>query len=102
MVIAETGAEDRARAGWLRYVCEEARTAIEEGVNLHGICLYPILNHPGWLDDRHCHNGLWDYANADGKRKLYDPLAKELRRWRKVFEENEEAMPSLRNTGVAG
>ena len=61
MLIAETGAENRNRAGWLRYVCVETEAALAAGVPVHGLCLYPILNHPGWLDNRHCHNALWDY-----------------------------------------
>ena len=85
--IAETGAENRARPGWLRYVCQEASAAISLGVPLHGICLYPILNHPGWLDSRHCHNGLWDYPDEFGNRKLYAPLATELSRWQNYFED---------------
>jgi hypothetical protein len=83
--VAETGAENRPRAGWLRYVCQESKAAIDNGVPLHGICLYPILNHPGWLDNRHCHNGLWDYPDARGQRKIYAPLAAELRRGQKAF-----------------
>jgi hypothetical protein len=50
------------------------------GCELHGITLYPILNHPGWVDDRHCLNGLWDYAEADGQRALCPELAAEVRR----------------------
>ena len=93
LFVAETGAENRARAGWLRYVCQEAQAALEAGVPLHGICLYPILNHPGWADDRHCYNGLWDYPDAKGHRKIYAPLARELQKWRKVFEpENGNAL----------
>jgi hypothetical protein len=87
--IAETGSENRIRAGWLRYVCSESLAAIEAGVPIHGMCLYPILNHPGWSDDRHCHNGLWDYADANGRRQIYEPLARELKAWQKVFEHNE-------------
>jgi hypothetical protein len=86
LFIAETGAENKARAGWLRYVCQETSAAMAKGMPVHGICLYPILNHPGWLDDRHCHNGLWDYANERGQRKLYKPFANELARWRTSFE----------------
>jgi hypothetical protein len=86
VLIAETGAEDRQRGRWLRYVCEESLAALSNGVPLQGICLYPILNHPGWLDDRHCHNGLWDYPDAEGNRSIYKPLARELGRWRRVFE----------------
>lgn len=78
--IAETGIEDEARPEWLRYIGREVRTAIRKGVPVEGICLYPVVNHPGWADDRHCHNGLWDYANPAGDREIYLPLAKELRR----------------------
>ena len=49
------------RPDWLAYVADEARAAMRSGIPLHGICLYPILNHPGWNDNRHCCNGLWDY-----------------------------------------
>ena len=36
------------------------------------------VNHPGWDDDRHCYNGRWDYADANGRREIYEPLAREL------------------------
>jgi len=78
LFIAETGIEDEARPAWLRYVGYEVRRAIREGVPVLGVCLYPVVNHPGWDDDRHCYNGLWDYADANGEREIYDPLAREL------------------------
>ncbi len=78
MLIAETGAEGDARAPWLAYVCEQSRLALEADAELHGITLYPVLNHPGWVDDRRCENGLWDYADDAGERALHTPLATEL------------------------
>ena len=78
LFVAETGIEDTARPAWLRYVGSEVRRAVREGVPVHGICLYPILNHPGWEDDRHCYNGLWDYADAHGDRPVYEPLLLEI------------------------
>ncbi len=78
ILIAETGIEDDERADWFRYICEETRLAAASGVQVVGICLYPIVNHPGWDDNRHCHNGLWDYANRSGERGIYAPLAEEL------------------------
>lgn len=83
LLLAETGIEDRARPDWLRWVGSQVDTALASGVPVLGICLYPILNHPGWLDDRHCHNGLWDYPDAAGGREIYEPLARELRRQQK-------------------
>lgn len=78
MFVAETGNENGRRAEWFAYIAAEVRTAIQLGVPVHGICLYPILNHPGWNDDRHCCNGLWDYAEPDGSRAVYEPLAQEI------------------------
>ncbi len=76
LMISETGTENDERAPWFAYVCAEVQTALAMGVPVEGICLYPIVNHPGWDDDRHCHNGLWDYAAAmDGQRSIYEPLA---------------------------
>lgn len=78
LVIAETGIEDDERPDWFRYVCEQTSLARSNGVDVNGICLYPIVNHPGWVDDRHCHNGLWDYADDSGHREIYEPLASEI------------------------
>ena len=85
LFVAETGIEDEARPAWFRYVCDEVGAALREGAQVEGICLYPILNHPGWDDDRHCYNGLWDYADKGGEREIYEPLADELQRQRKNF-----------------
>lgn len=79
LFIAETGIENEARAEWFRYICEQTKIAASNGVPIHGICLYPVVNHPGWDDDRHCHNGLWDYADDAGEREIYEPLAEEIR-----------------------
>jgi beta-glucosidase/6-phospho-beta-glucosidase/beta-galactosidase len=78
--VAETGIEDETRPAWLRYLSNEVFAAIANGVPVHGICLYPIVNHPGWEDDRHCHNGLFDYADNRGHREVFEPLAVELAR----------------------
>jgi hypothetical protein len=99
--IAETGSENRIRASWFRYVCHETLAAIEDGVPVKGMCLYPILNHPGWNDGRHCHNALWDYADANGERKIYQPLARELKRWQKIFENGVRATAVLATASSA-
>ena len=76
--IAETGIEGDARPNWLRYIGQEARAAAAAGVELEGLCLYPIIDYPGWGDDRHCYSGLWGYADDEGRREIYEPLAQEL------------------------
>ncbi len=82
--VAETGIEDETRPAWLRYMCNEVYGAIAAGVPVQGVCLYPICNHPGWDDGRHCYNGLFDYADENGRREVYEPLARELARQEKL------------------
>jgi hypothetical protein len=86
ILISETGAEADRRPGWLRYVSSEVGSALRAGVPIEGLCWYPIVNHPGWDDDRHCLNGLWDYPDERGRRKIYGPLAGEMRRQRRYIE----------------
>jgi glycosyltransferase involved in cell wall biosynthesis len=78
--VAETGIEGDARPEWLCYICGELAEAIAAGVPVEGLCLYPIFNHPGWDDDRHCECGLWGYADENGDRPIHEPLAAEVRR----------------------
>jgi hypothetical protein len=80
LLIAETGAEGSGRSAWLYYVADEVRTAMAAGVPMEGICLYPVLDYPGWDDDRHCAVGLLGNPDADGRRPLHMPLAEELAR----------------------
>jgi beta-glucosidase/6-phospho-beta-glucosidase/beta-galactosidase len=84
--IAETGIEGDARPSWLRYIGQEARSAAAAGVELEGLCLYPITDYPGWGDDRHCYSGLWGYADDEGHRPIYEPLAEELAHQRQLWE----------------
>jgi hypothetical protein len=78
MLISETGSEGAARPSWLEYVATESARAMDQGCELHGITLYPILDHPGWEDDRRCENGLWGYADDHGQRATYTSLAESI------------------------
>ncbi len=93
--VAETGTEGEVRPLWLRYVGREVRAALRAGVPLQGVCLYPILNHPGWDDDRHCHCGLWDYANDAGAREIFAPLERELTRQQNLLRREQQLVQAL-------
>ena len=83
--ISETGVEGELRADWLRYISGEVGAALEAGIPVEGLCLYPICDYPGWDDDRCCQTGLWGYADANGERMLHQPLAIELQRQQQFF-----------------
>ncbi len=98
MFVSETGTENEDRPHWLAYIAGEVRGAIRAGVPMEGICLYPILNHPGWDDDRHCYNGLWDYPQPNGDREIYKPLAEEIKRQKYIERESYEPPIALSGT----
>jgi hypothetical protein len=78
IIVAETGAEEDARVSWFRYVCDEVCAALEEGVPVDGICLYPVTDYPGWSNGRHCETGLLGFLDSFGQRPVHTPLADEL------------------------
>ncbi|WP_428332149.1 glycosyl transferase family 1 [Novosphingobium sp.] len=80
--IAETGIEGSARPAWLRMILREVQRAQALGVPIEGICLYPILDHPGWDDDRYCPNGLLACSKEAGERVAYPALAEVIRAFR--------------------
>ncbi len=79
VLITETGAEASAAAGWLGYVAAEARLAQRLGAEIVGICLYPIMDYPGWDDERHCSCGLIALDPEWRRRELRPELVAELR-----------------------
>jgi beta-glucosidase/6-phospho-beta-glucosidase/beta-galactosidase len=87
LLITETGAEHSARPIWLSYIGQEVRRALEEGVPITGICLYPISDYRGWDNDRICQVGLFCVADGERSRTVYSPLADELRRQHELFAE---------------
>jgi beta-glucosidase/6-phospho-beta-glucosidase/beta-galactosidase len=78
LFVAETGIEGVSRPLWLRAICDELRAANARGVPVHGLCWYPILDHPGWDDGRFCAHGLWSYPDESGYRPICEPLQEEL------------------------
>lgn len=74
VLITETGAEGGNAAGWLRYVAGEVRAARRAGVPVEGICLYPVMDYPGWRDERHCACGLIRSGGDWQGRALDDDL----------------------------
>ena len=76
--MSETGTEGARRPSWLRYVADEVAAARRAGVPVEGICLYPVLDHPGWDDERYCPNGLMTLEQDGEGRRVDASLAREL------------------------
>jgi hypothetical protein len=78
LMIAETGAEGHARPYWLHYVADQAKAAILAGTPVLGLCLYPILDYPGWDNERTCHVGVLSAPDGHGRRSIFEPLRREI------------------------
>lgn len=83
MIVSETSHVADSRGRWVRHVAAEAAELIGEGIELHGICLYPILGMPEWHQpDVWTPMGLWDplcTSSPGGERLLCDDMAAALR-----------------------
>ena len=92
LVIAETGNAAKGRAGWLRHLSSEVKRALERGVDVQGICLYPIVSTPDWEDPTASfEGGLFDIrpgANGHVARVLSAPAGVALREAQAVFDPN--------------
>ncbi|WP_332291553.1 glycosyltransferase [Aquincola agrisoli] len=69
LVIAETSHVGEGRAAWLEDMARQAAGAMQAGVPLLGLCLYPLVDRPDWDEAARWHrSGLFDVLPppADG------------------------------------
>ena len=85
MIIGETSGLEQGRAAWLKDVMEESLAAVNAGMDLHGICLFPGVDMPDWHTGEWLHNGICDLVDEEGdlKRVPEQAYVEELRRWQK-------------------
>lgn len=85
MIIGETSGMGKGRDAWLKDVMEESLAAVDRGMDLQGVCLFPAVDMPDWHTGEWLHNGICDMHDTDGVLK---PVAdrdyvNELRRWQR-------------------
>ncbi|SEN25082.1 UDP-galactopyranose mutase [Nitrosospira multiformis] len=69
LLISETSHVGSGRGAWIKEVAQHAVIAQQSGVDLHGICLYPIVDRPDWDNPEHWHkSGLWE-VNIEGEKE---------------------------------
>ena len=78
MIVSETGAEGADGPDWMRYVAGEVEIAIAAGADIQGLCLYPVMDYPGWTDGRHCPCGLIGVEPGWGERFVNRAMAEAL------------------------
>jgi len=94
VIIGETSGFQDNRAEWLRMTMEECFRALNAGVELHGVCLYPFADVPDWWSQKWAKIGVYDVTDKETfKRVPYDPYIAELRRWQKLLDQPENVEP---------
>ena len=94
IIIGETSGFQDNRAEWVRMTMEESLKALNEGVDLQGVCLYPFVDVPDWWSQKWAKIGIYDVADKESfKRVPYDPYIQELRRWQKLLDQPENVEP---------
>ena len=74
VLLAETSHVGSGRGAWIVEMAHQVALALQHGVAMQGICLYPIVDRNDWEHEHHWHrSGLWD-LDRDGP----DPLARQL------------------------
>jgi beta-glucosidase/6-phospho-beta-glucosidase/beta-galactosidase len=94
IIIGETSGYQDKRAEWLRMTVEESMKALNGGVDLQGICLYPFVDIPDWQSQKWAKIGLYDIEDAAScERVPCEPYIEELRRWQKKLDQPENVEP---------
>ncbi|MGC5169782.1 family 1 glycosylhydrolase [Microbacterium sp. DT81.1] len=85
MIIGETSGLGEGRPDWLRDVMNESMAAVNLGMDLHGVCLFPGVDMPDWHTGEWLHNGICDLvpSGQELSRVPHEPYISELRRWQK-------------------
>jgi beta-glucosidase/6-phospho-beta-glucosidase/beta-galactosidase len=90
IIIGETSGYQDTRAEWLRMTMEESLKALNAGVRLHGVCLYPFVDVPDWWTQKWAKIGIYDVADKDSFERIpCDAYIAELRRWQKTLDQPE-------------
>jgi hypothetical protein len=85
-IVAETSGLKGGRPDWLNDVVAESLAAVNRGVDLHGVCLFPAVDMPDWHNGEWLHNGIADLELLpDGSlmRVPFVPYVDALHRWQR-------------------
>jgi beta-glucosidase/6-phospho-beta-glucosidase/beta-galactosidase len=70
VMLSETGHFKEDRAKWMRQITDDCIKALKKGVDLRGICIYPVLDRPDWDEMHNIECGIWGYDPVTGERSV--------------------------------
>jgi beta-glucosidase/6-phospho-beta-glucosidase/beta-galactosidase len=95
IIIGETSGYQDRRAEWLCTTMEESMKALNGGIDLHGVCLYPCVDIPDWNSGEWAEIGLFDVRDRETlERCPCEPYVEELRRWERLLHQPEQVDPA--------
>ncbi|HEU0043133.1 hypothetical protein [Sphingomonas sp.] len=86
VIVAETSGMEGGRDDWLNDVVAEALAAVNRGVELHGICMFPAVDMPDWHTGKWLNNGIADLVlqpSGDLMRVPFAPYVEALHSWQR-------------------
>lgn len=94
IVLTETGHFGVGRDRWIKEITKECIKAKNQGVDLRGLCIYPIIDRPDWDDlGIYSQSGIWDFdenKNRIADQVYYDACVESI-------ELIEQSFPTTRN-----
>jgi hypothetical protein len=102
MIIAETSGLREGRTDWLDDVMHESLTAVDDGIDLQAICLFPGVDMPDWNTGEWLHNGIADLVEGDGdlRRAPDDRYVERIHEWQRLLDEAEHLDEGVISTPV--
>ena len=85
-IVAETSGLKGGRPDWLNDIVGESLAALERGVDLQGVCLFPAVDMPDWHKGGWLNNGIADVErlpNGSLMRVPYVPYVEALHGWQR-------------------
>jgi beta-glucosidase/6-phospho-beta-glucosidase/beta-galactosidase len=85
-IVAETSGLKGGRPDWLNDVVAESLAAVNRGVDLHGVCLFPAVDMPDWGTGEWVKNGIADLERLPSgalMRVPYVPYVEALHSWQR-------------------
>ena len=103
IIIGETSGYQDKRAEWLTMTMEESLRALNSGVDLQGVCLYPCVDIPDWNSGEMAQIGIYDLKDTEAcERFPCDAYIEELRRWQQILDHPQQVEPDALRARRAG
>jgi hypothetical protein len=94
IIIGETSGYQDKRGEWLTMTMEESMRALNSGIDLQGVCLYPCVDIPDWNSGEFARIGIYDLQDTHTCERIpCEAYVAELRRWQKILDHPEHVEP---------